>query len=146
MDERALREAIIIAANSWKGTPFHDDARVKGVGVDCAQFVAAAYLEARVVSPFDVPRYGSQWFLHKSEERLINFVLAVGGVEIDEAKAGKGDLVLYKLGRAYAHAAIIVDWPSQILHAHKRSRMVLAARPFDGDLSGLKTRFFSLWP
>jgi NlpC/P60 family putative phage cell wall peptidase len=38
-DERRL--AVIEEAKTWVGTPFRHQARVKGVGVDCAQLVIA---------------------------------------------------------------------------------------------------------
>ena len=138
------RAAILAAAETWLGTPFHDDARVKGVGVDCAQFVAACFLEAGVVPEFEIPRYQAQWFLHHAEERLQQFVMKFGQ-EISESFVKPGDLVLYKLGRAYAHAAIVISWPNQIIHAHLLSRMVIKAAPFDTDLRDREVKFFSLW-
>lgn len=139
----AQRSRILDVAASWERTPFHDDARLKGVGVDCAQFVAAVYLEAEIVPTFDVPRYQAQWFLHRTDERLMDFVLQYSR-EIDESDVLPGDLVLYRLGRAYAHAAIIVDWPNEIIHAHKLSGMVIRARPFDSDLVRCPVKFFTL--
>ena len=152
-DEPTLspRAAILAAGRSWAGTPFHDGARLKGVGVDCAQFIAAIFVESGVLGPFEVPVYSPQWFMHRDEERLVDFVLRHGH-EIEEASAREGDLVLYKLGRAFAHAALIVSWRKgapqdcRILHAHKLSGTVLEMRAFDCDLKGHPTRFFSLWP
>lgn len=137
------RTRIMSVARSWEGTPFHDDAKLKDIGVDCAQFVASVYVEAGIVPPFEVPRYQSQWFLHRAEELLMNFVLQYAR-EIDETEARSGDLVLYRIGRAYAHAAIIIAWPEEIIHAHKLSGMVLSARPFDNDLRHAPVKFFSL--
>lgn len=37
---------VIDAARSWKGTPFHHQGRVKGVGVDCAGLIVEAFKEA----------------------------------------------------------------------------------------------------
>ncbi|MDP8997126.1 MAG: NlpC/P60 family protein [Pseudomonadota bacterium] len=144
MDEAATRAAIVAEAISWIGTPFHDDSRIKGVGVDCAQFVAAVYLATGATPQFETPRYVAQWFLHRDEERLMDFVKQFGK-EIQEADAKAGDLVLYKIGRAYAHAAIIIDWPNEIIHAHFQSRMVVRAMPFELDLRGLPVKFFSLF-
>lgn len=36
-----MRNAIVAEARSWLGTPFHHQAMVKGVGVDCAMLVRA---------------------------------------------------------------------------------------------------------
>lgn len=145
ISEADMRSAIIAEALTWERTPFHDDARIKGVGVDCAQFVAGVYLAVGAVPAFVTPRYSAQWFLHQKGERLIDFVEAVGGREIEESQAGPGDLVLYKLARAYAHAAIIIDWPRRVIHAHKLAGMVVRASPFDSDLRGRDVKFFSIW-
>ncbi len=137
------RARILDVATGWERTPFHDDANLKGIGVDCAQFVASVYMEAGIVPAFEVPRYQAQWLLHRSEERLMDFVRSYAR-EIDEHEVLPGDLVLYRLGRAYAHAAIIIDWPNEIIHAHKLSGMVIRARPFDSDINRTPVKFFSL--
>lgn len=143
--EVEIREAILEEAKSWLGTPFHDDARIKGVGVDCAQFVAACYLASGAVDHFEIPHYTSQWFLHNDEEKLRDFVLRFGK-QIDEEAVKPGDLVLFKIGRAFGHAAIIVDWPNMIIHAHMLSRMVTFAKPMELDLRIVKEKqFFSVW-
>jgi cell wall-associated NlpC family hydrolase len=142
--EAETRAAIIAEALSWIGTEFHDGACIKGQGVDCAQFVAAVYIATGATPPFETPEYVSQWFLHHAQERLMDFVLKLGK-EIDEKAAKPGDLVLYKIGRAYAHAAIIVVWPNEIIHAHLLSRMVVRAKPFELDLRGKPVKFFSLF-
>ena len=141
--EERDRERILTIARSWERTPFHDDASVKGIGVDCARFVATVYMEAEIVPAFDIPRYQAQWFLNRSDEILMNFVLG-SAMEINESAVLPGDLVLYRIGRAYAHAAIVIDWPNEIIHAHKLSGMVISARPFDNDLHGRPVKFFSL--
>ncbi len=146
--ERAQREAVVAAAAGWVGTPFHDCASVKGPrgGIDCANLLARVYEEAGVTGRIDTGRYSPSWFMHRDEERFAAFVMRYA-VEIPEAEAGVGDTVLYKIGRCFAHGAIITEeWPNRIIHAHKQSRHVVIARPFDGDLAGRKTRFFTMWP
>lgn len=147
--EQEMRDAIVKEALSWVGTPFHGGARIKKLagekgGVDCAQFVAGVYLAVGATPQFETPNYVDQWFMHQTEERLRDFVLQFGK-QIAEEHAKAGDLVLYKIGRAFAHAAIIVDWPNEIVHAHLLSRMVVRAMPFSFDLKGKETQFFSLW-
>lgn len=143
-DTSATRAAVIAAAREWIGTPFHDLARVKGVGVDCAQLVAAAFHEAGVVAHIDTGHYSPQFMLHHGEERLAAFVMRYAS-EIDEARAGPADVVLYKVGRVFSHAAIIVEWPREIIHAHKLSGKVVAMAPDIADLQGRAKRFFSVW-
>jgi hypothetical protein len=82
--------------------------------------------------------------LHSHEELLVDFVLRYAH-EIDEAQVGPGDVVLYRVGRSFSHAAIVVDWPREIIHAHKLSNKVLAMRGDVADLEGKRRRFFSIW-
>ena len=37
MSLHASRAAVVAEAIAWLGTPYHHRARIKGVGVDCAQ-------------------------------------------------------------------------------------------------------------
>lgn len=143
-DESAARARIVEIAGEWIGTPFHDLARVKGVGCDCAQLVAAVYEEAGILEPVDTGHYSPQFFLHHGEERLINFILRHAR-EIDEPNVMPGDIVVYKVGRVFAHAAIVIDWPREIIHAHKLSGKVIRMSPFDADMNGRAARFFSRW-
>jgi hypothetical protein len=40
--------------------------------------------------------------------------------EISEADVQPGDLAVYKLGHAYAHAALVVAWPHNVIQAESR--------------------------
>jgi cell wall-associated NlpC family hydrolase len=143
-DEAAARARVVACAREWEGTPFHDMARVKGVGVDCAQLLAASFSEAGLVDPVVTGNYSPQFMLHNKDERLVAFILRYAH-EIDESNVGMGDVVTYRVGRSFAHAAIVVDWPSEIIHAHKLSGKVVAMRGDIADLQGRPRRFFSVW-
>jgi cell wall-associated NlpC family hydrolase len=143
-DHAEERDRIVAAARGWIGTPFHNVARVKGAGVDCAQLVAGVYEEAGVTPHIEAGYYAPQFMLHCREERLAEFVARYAH-EIDERDAGPGDIVLYKVGHSFSHAAIIVDWPHEIIHAHMLSRKVIAMEPFSADMHDRQTRFFSVW-
>lgn len=146
MDEAEARRRVVEVARSWIGTPFHHVAGVKGVGVDCAHFLARVYEEAGVIERPEIENYSPQWFLHREEEKFIGYVLQCGGREIREHEARQGDSVLYRIGRCYAHGAIIVSWPREIVHAYLIAHMVRAQGGRDGDLARLPVRFFSLFP
>lgn len=134
-DLAARRAAIVAEARSWIGTPYHSDAAIKGVGVDCARFVAEVYVAAGIVPRFAVPDYPPDWFLHSDDERLKRFVESLGvSTPVAESDVGPGDLALYRIGRSYAHCAIVVDWPREIVHAHLLSKCVRASGAFDADL------------
>jgi cell wall-associated NlpC family hydrolase len=138
------RQHVIDVARTWLGTPFHDNAGLKGVGVDCAHLIARVFVEAEVVTAFVIEGYSPQHMLHSDNELFLGYVERFAH-EIQEGDVQAGDIVLYQVGRAYAHGAIIVAWPSKIIHAFKTFRMVAETDGFEADLKGRKTRFFSIW-
>lgn len=147
MNQTDGRAAIIREARTWIGTRYHDHARVKGAGVDCAQLIAAVYHASGLIEDLHIPYYSPQQFLHSDAEDYLRTVQGFAR-EIPEAEARPGDVVLYKLGRAFGHGAIIMPpgWPA-IIHAHAASRMVVEGHGLDTML-GVKwreRRFFSHW-
>jgi cell wall-associated NlpC family hydrolase len=52
------RSDVVAAARGWLGTPFHHQARLKDVGVDCAGLLIGVARELDLVAPdFDVTNY-----------------------------------------------------------------------------------------
>ena len=132
--ESGQRQAVLAEAESWIGTPFHHQGRVKGPqgGVDCAMLLLEVFLAVGVipaagsmgVSPVDdtgrrprlpIPNYSQQWHLHRVEERYLETIRTLGGREINTTPL-HGDIAVWKIGRAYSHAAIVLLWPC-IIHA-----------------------------
>lgn len=107
------RAAVIAAGRRWKGTPYHHASAIKGVGVDCLYFIAEAYREAGVVNQLDIPPYVFQWNLNRNEETYLNGLLKYAH-EVDTPRPG--DIALWKIGRTFSHAAIVIEWPC-IIHA-----------------------------
>lgn len=110
--ERAL---VLEEARSWLGTQFHHAQRVKGAGVDCAQFLIACYVGLGIVAPFDPGFYGADWFLHQDGERFRGWVER-SCVAVDEPRPG--DLLLFRFGRAESHGAIYLG-DEQVIHAFR---------------------------
>ena len=137
------RDRVLAAAQSWLGTPFHDCAQVKGVGVDCANILAAVYAEAGLVPEVEIAAYSPQFMLHSSEPLFESYVRRFAD-EVEEAVVQPADIVLYQVGRSFAHGAIIVDWPTKIIHAFKSFGRVAETGAFEADLLGRKTKFFSI--
>jgi cell wall-associated NlpC family hydrolase len=138
-------ERIIAEAESWIGTPFHDCANLKAVGVDCANLIAQVYERALITGHIEIKPYSPQWFLHRGEELFAEYVLKAGAHEIEEGDVRMGDIVLYKIGRCFAHGAIIARWPNSVIHAHKPSRGVIKGGGLDGELVEFPRRFFTMW-
>jgi cell wall-associated NlpC family hydrolase len=148
MTEDEGRAAVIAAARSWRGTPFHNHGNLKGIGVDCAMLIRAAFVESGVVPSFDIPWYSPQHFMHSDEERYMAVVLTFAR-EIPRQEAKPADVVLYKLGRSYGHGAIIMPpgFPA-ILHARSEAGAVIEGNSDrDSVLSAPRRapRFFTHW-
>ena len=140
------RTQVVEAARSWVGTPYHHAADVKGAGVDCAMILVRVFVDLGVVAPFDPRPYTSDWYLHRSEERYLNYVLQYTQ---EVFTPNIGDIMVFKIGRCYAHGGIIsnID-PLTIIHAFAPARCVLEDEIHrHGDLADkAKTaRFFSYW-
>jgi NlpC/P60 family putative phage cell wall peptidase len=119
-DERA---AVVAAAREWIGTPYHHAADVKGVGVDCAMLLVRVYCDLGLCPPFDPRPYTRDWFLHRDEERYLGFLLERSR---QVATPGDGDVVLFRMGRCFAHGAIVVKAePLTIVHAFAPARCVV---------------------
>lgn len=136
------REAVVACARSWVGTPYHPHARVKGAGVDCAQLLIAVFSETGLLQEFDPGTYPTQWHLHADEELLKEWVEQFA-VSIAEEDARPGDVVIYKFGRTFSHAGVVISWPT-IVHAWQKSRLVIEDDGTAGYCDGRPRLFYRL--
>lgn len=102
------RARVARVARSWMPTPFHHGARLKHVGVDCAQFLAAVFEEAGLVTP-DLPEYSVDWFLHEHQERYLDAIAPYTTPIPEGSEIAVGDIALFRFGRSISHAGVIVD-------------------------------------
>jgi cell wall-associated NlpC family hydrolase len=119
------REAVAAEARTWLGTPYHHAADVKGRmgGVDCAMLLVRVYCDLGLVEKFDPRPYTKDWFLHRNEERYLGQLL---GRSKAVRSPGLGDVVVFKIGRCYAHAGIVSGLdPLAIIHAFAGARCVV---------------------
>lgn len=136
----AQRSAVVCEAMTWLRTPYAHAQDIKGVGVDCVMLLARVFAQAGVL-PFIDPRpYSRQWFLHRGEERYLRGLCAQA-VEIAEVDARPGDIALYRFGRCYAHAALIMAWPV-IVHAFAPAKCVALGEGDAGQLAAPRPRKF----
>jgi cell wall-associated NlpC family hydrolase len=143
MNEAAARAAIVAEALTWEGTPYHPHARVKGVGCDCAQLPAAVYEAVGLIEPVN-PTYTSDWMLHRDEEKFLGFVLPQAR-QIKFKDVQPGDLILWRFGRTFSHAAIVLDMP-EVLHAALKGGAVIRADVTrESDLRDRECRYFSIF-
>lgn len=114
------REAIIAEAKSWIGTRYKGWACLKGSGADCGQLIYGVYRACGFVGELELPKdYSLQVAQHRASTEYID-VLDRFFRDIPESESKPGDVVVYKLGLAYAHAAIIVSWPDYLIQADLR--------------------------
>ncbi|HEY2710064.1 MAG TPA: NlpC/P60 family protein [Caulobacteraceae bacterium] len=141
--ELAGRAAVCAEARSWLGTPWHHRGRVKGVGVDCAQFPLRVYAACGLVHDFDTGEYPRDWHIHRGEERYLGFVQRIAA-EIEPAAAQPGDLLLFRIGRVYSHGAILLAWPQGIHAAVNEGCVTLVDLDRDAGLITADRRCFTL--
>jgi cell wall-associated NlpC family hydrolase len=103
--ERALRNAIIKEALSWVGTPYAQQAAVKGAAVDCVMLMVSAMVAGGILLPFDPRPYPPLFHLHRDDERYLGWLTAIGN---EVASPQPGDFVLWKFGRVYSHGGVII--------------------------------------
>ena len=116
----AQRDAVLTEVKSWIGTPYRGWSAVKGAGVDCGQLIYAVYRACNLIPVVTLPKdYSLQVAQHRASTEYLSLVLKYFK-PIREAQAQPGDVVLYMLGQAVAHAAIIVTWPDYIIQAEGR--------------------------
>lgn len=118
------RERIVTEARSWAKakTPYRGWSGIKGPkgGADCGQFLYGVFRNCGLIPETELPKdYSLQVALHRASTEYIGFVDRFLR-DIPEAEAQPGDIVVYKLGHAYAHAALIVSWPGFVIQAEAR--------------------------
>ncbi len=113
----ALTESQLVAlrkvCQSWVGTPFHHNQRVKGAGVDCANFLIAVYSELGLIHEFDPGYYPPDWMMHRSRERFEE-VLSRYARRVYSPLPGDAGVV--KVGRTFSHGFIYMGG-AEIVHA-----------------------------
>lgn len=134
------RAAVVEEAESWLGTPYHHQGRVKGAGVDCLQILIAVYGSLGLVGDVDPGNYTPDWHFHREVEKYLDGIAAHAVRLPDGAEPKPGDLALFQFGRCVSHAAIVVQWPL-VIHAYHRLGVVYA----DVNDAELKGRFHSAW-
>ena len=115
-------EQIVTEALSWVATPYHHQACVKGVGVDCAMLLAGIAKACGLIAPdWRAPVYSPQWHLHQNEEVLTQTLEALGCRPVPQEYQAIGDILVLQYGRVSSHCAILVALhPPYIVHASNK--------------------------
>ena len=118
-------DAVIAAARLWLGTPYHDQASLRGVGCDCLGLARGVWRDLVGAEPVAIPPYSRDW-----GETGVREVLAEGArammIEISVDQIGPGTLVLFRMApRAIAkHVGILTGQSdmgaASFIHAYDR--------------------------
>lgn len=144
MSEQDERTRAVAEAISWSRTPFHDCSNIKGVGVDCANFVYEVYRNCGLVDPaYKVPEYSPQFLLHSKRQRFLE-VVDLFCRPVTDRDPLPGDLAMYQFGQCFSHGALIIAWP-EIIHARKLAGMVVRGDALaDTELTTRARRLYTL--
>lgn len=139
MTEIEQRAAVVAEARTWLGTPYHLNAKIKGVGVDCGTFLISAFSGVGLIPEVDLGLMMADFHLHRGDEIYLKWIMKwCKPVTV----AQPGDIILYKFGRIVSHGALVVDSP-RIIHAPPEG--VVYADATDAPLLRRQAGIFSFW-
>jgi len=116
-EEQAQREAVVAEARTWIRTKWVHAADIKGAGVDCAMLLVRVYIDVGLVAKFDPRPYPPDWYLHRSGERFLGFLLDRSH-QVEKPEVG--DVAMLRVGRAFAHGGIVSRVaPLTIIHSFR---------------------------
>jgi NlpC/P60 family putative phage cell wall peptidase len=111
---------VVVAARGWLGTPYHDQASVKGVGCDCLGLVRGVWRDLHGAEPLPLPPYSRDWGEIGTREPLAEAARRVMP-EIPVADISPGALILFRMrsGAVAKHVGILTG-PDRFIHTYER--------------------------
>ena len=117
-------DRVIAAARGWLGTPYHDQASVKGVGCDCLGLVRGVWRELFGAEPLPLPPYSRDWGETGAREPLAEAARTVmSEVPVTELHARRADPVPDAPGAVAKHCGIVTA-PDRFIHAYERTGVI----------------------
>jgi len=120
---------IVKATRRWIGTPYHDQASVRGVGCDCLGLLRGVWREVVGPEPMPVPPYSRDWGEAGPVEILAEAARAAMA-ELDVSDARTGDVILFRMraGAIAKHVGILSgrhrSARSHFIHAYERTGVI----------------------
>jgi NlpC/P60 family putative phage cell wall peptidase len=115
---------VVAAARDWLGTPYHDQASVRGVGCECLGLIRGVWRELYGPEPLPLPPYSRDWGETGTREPLAEAARQVM-VEIPVADIVPGALILFRMrtGAVAKHCGILVE-RDRFVHSYERTGVV----------------------
>ena len=115
---------VIAIARSWLGTPYHDQASLRGVGCDCLGLARGVWREVVGPEPFPIPPYSRDWGETGTREVLAEAARSAM-LELSTAEIIAGALLLFRMrtGAVAKHCGIVTA-PDRFIHAYERTGVV----------------------
>lgn len=115
---------VIAAAREWIGTPYHDQASLRGVGTDCLGLARGIWRDVVGPEPTKIPPYTRDWGEVGDREVLADNALQ-WMIPLALENMGPGDLVLFRMRRgAIAKHCGILTSEDRFIHAYDRLGVV----------------------
>ena len=127
MTEQQEREKVIQEAKTWLKTPYVPEARVKGAGTDCGQFLLGVFENAGLIPHIEIPHYPVDIAANCAVPMYLNKIKEFCTLTNDEALPG--DIIVYKFpGSKVPHHAAILYSDEYIIHSHVKTGVTLSNR------------------
>jgi len=124
-DTPATSAHIVKATRRWIGTPYHDQASVRGVGCDCLGLLRGVWRDVVGPEPLDdtrpVPPYSRDWGEAGPVEVLAEAARGAM-IELNISEAKTGDVILFRMraGAIAKHIGILSS-KTTFIHAYERT-------------------------
>lgn len=111
---------VIAAARHWRGTPYHDQASLRGAGCDCLGLIRGVWRDIVGPEALPVPAYARDWGETGPTEVLAEAARQVL-LPVAVSDAGPGAVVLFRMraGAIAKHCGILTDGGC-FIHAYER--------------------------
>ena len=127
---RTAPARIVKATRRWIGTPYHDQASVRGVGCDCLGLLRGVWRDYVGPEPMPIPPYSRDWGEAGPVEVLAEAARAAM-IELDVAEARTGDVILFRMraGAIAKHCGILSGKDRsgrshRFIHAYERTGVI----------------------
>ena len=127
---RTAQARIVKATRRWIGTPYHDQASVRGVGCDCLGLLRGVWRDFVGPEPMPLPPYSRDWGETGPVEVLAEAARAAMA-ELNVSDAHTGDVILFRMrtGAIAKHCGILSGrgrngCSHRFIHAYERTGVI----------------------